>query len=111
MYNIYMKIFEKLDHANSYISFNIFTICGWLYFPILIDYIRHHDFGGYFIFTGLFLLIPWLITTIAFIIFLVESLKTNHLTNKFCLRNKYFKAFKYIGLLIILAFYLIILIY
>lgn len=110
MYNTCMKIFEKLDIANSYIGFNIFAICGWLYLPILIDYLRNYDFGGYMIFTGLFLLILWLITTIAFIIFLIEALKTKHLTNNFCLKNKLFKAFKYIGLIITIAFYLIILI-
>ncbi len=116
MYNTYMKISEALDKANVYISFNIFAICGWLYVPILIwiaknlseNYIYPIEF---YLPIFIFLLIPWLITIIAFIIFLIESLKTNHLTNNFCLKNKYFKAFKYIGFIITISFYLIILIY
>lgn len=109
-----MKIFEKLDKANAYISFNIFTICGWLYIPILFWLIKvlpdiYYSFEIYLP-LFLFLLIPWLITTIAFIIFLIESLKTKHLTNSFCLKNKYFKVFKYLGLLITISFYLILIV-
>ena len=109
-----MKIFEKLDKANAYLSFNIFTICGWLYLPILIWISKYlpEDYYHYPIALYLpiiiFLLIPWLITTISFIIFLIEVLKTKHLTNHFFIKNKYFKAFKYIGFLITLAFYLIL---
>ena len=109
-----MKIFEKLDKANAYISFNIFTICGWLYLPILIWIAKDlpKDYYHYPIVLYLpliiFLLIPWLITTIAFIIFLIETLKTKHITNYFFIKNKYFKVFKYIGFLITLAFYLIL---
>lgn len=106
-----MKLLEKLDKANTYISFNVFTICGWLYVPILFNYIHNYTFGGYFLFIGLFLLIPWIITVIAFIIFLIELSKTNHLTNNFCVKNIYFKIFKYIGLLITVLFYLTLIFY
>ena len=114
MYNTYVKIFESLENVNTYISFNIFALCGWLYLPILVWIFR--DFLGdyscypieFYLPLLIFLIIPWLITITAFIIFLIESLKTTHLTNDFFCKNKYFKVFKYIGLLITIIFYLIV---
>lgn len=111
-----MKIFETLDNANAYISFNIFAICGWLYLPILVwifrDFLK--ECSGYpiefYLPLFIFLLIPWLITIIAFIIFLIESLKATHLTNDFFCKNKYFKVFKYVGFLITIIFYFIVII-
>lgn len=117
MYNTCMKIFEILDKANAYISFNIFAICGWLYLPILVWFFKDllKDYSYYpiefYLPLFIFLIIPWLITIIAFIIFLIESLKVKHLTNNFCFKNKYFKAFKYIGLSITIIFYLIIIMF
>lgn len=116
MYNAYMKIFETLDNANAYISFNIFAICGWLYLPILVWIFRGllRDYSGYpiefYLPLFIFLLIPWLITIIAFIIFLIESLKVTYLTNDFFRKNKYFKVFKYVGFLITIIFYFIVII-
>lgn len=115
LYNTFMNFFKKLDEANTYLSFNIFTICGWLYLPILIWVIHFKPENYYpivfYLPLTIFLLVPWLITTIALIIFLIESLKINHLHNNFCITNKYFKAFKYIGLLITIIFYLILVFY
>ena len=112
-----MKIFEILDNANAYISFNMFAICGWLYLPISILFFKnlsknYHYYPIEFYLPLMFLLfIPWLITVIAFIIFLIETLKTTHSTNNFFRKNKYFKDFKYIGLLITIIFYLSVILF
>lgn len=116
MYNACMKIFETLENVNTYISFNIFAVCGWLYLPILVwmskNFLR--DCSGYpiefYLPLLIFLLVPWLITITAFMIFLIEALKATHLTNNFLCKNKYFKVFKYVGLLITIIFYLIVII-
>lgn len=105
-----MNILEKLEKANSYISFNLFAICGWLYLPILIDFINNHEYGGYMLFVGLFLTIPWIITLLAFVILLIEIIITRRNTNNFFVKNKGFKIFKYIGLMITLFFYLMLVI-
>ena len=116
MYNAYMKIFETFENVNAYISFNIFAVCGWLYLPILVWIFKNflRDYSCYpiefYLPLLIFLLIPWLITITAFIIFLMESLKATHLTNDFFCKNKYFKVFKYVGCLITIIFYLIVII-
>lgn len=116
MYNAYMKIFETFENVNAYISFNIFAVCGWLYLPILVWIFKNFlgNYSGYpiefYLPLLIFLLVPWLITITAFIIFLIESLKVIHLTNDFFCKNKYFKVFKYVGLLITITFYLIVII-
>lgn len=105
-----MKFLKKINSFNQYISFNLFAVCGWLYLPILIWVIRFRADNCYPIFFYfpliVFLLIPWFITTISFLIFLFESLRIKRLTNEFCLRNKYFNIFKMIGILITILFYL-----
>lgn len=110
-----MKFLEKLDNLNQYISFNIFAICGWLYVPVLIWVFtfKHENYYTMFFYMPLFifLLIPWLITTIALIIFLYESLTTKRLTNNFCVKNKYFRYFKNTGVMITLLFYLYMIFY
>lgn len=115
LYNTYMKFLNELDNANKYISFNIFTICGWLYLPIIIWIttfkIKSFYPIEYYLPLFIFLIIPWFITIIAFIIFLTESLRTKHLTNSFLVKNSYFKIFKYIGLILTLFFYLILIFY
>ena len=116
MYNAYMNIFETLENVNAYISFNIFAVCGWLYLPILVWIFTNflENYSGYpiefYLPLSIFLLVPWLITITAFIMFLIESLKTTHLTNDFFCKNKYFKVFKYVGFLITITFYLIVII-
>ena len=111
-----MRIFETFENVNARVSFNIFAVCGWLYLPILVWIFKNFlgNYSGYpiefYLPLLIFLLVPWLITITAFIIFLIESLKVTRLTNYFLCKNKYFKVFKYVGLLITITFYLIVII-
>ena len=102
-----MNVMKKLNELEQYLGFNIFTIGGWLYFPALIYMLTFkHPYHYIWLPLCIYLLIPWFISTIAFLIFLVEQIISPKEKNKF-FQNMIYKIFSRIGLIIILIFYVL----
>ncbi len=110
-----MSIMKKLNELEQYLGFNIFTIVGWLYTPAFKFVLSYNEPRSYtidLIFISKLLIIasiPWIISILAFLIFLVEQIISPKAKNKF-FQNVIYKIFSRIGLTIILIFHLLLII-
>lgn len=102
-----MNILKKINEFHKYFGFNIFAIGGWLYLPALI-YILTFKYPYHYIWLPLliFLLIPWFVSTIAFLIFLIEQITSPKTGNNF-FQNKIYQIFTNIGLIIFIFFHIL----
>jgi len=107
-----MNIMKKLNELEQYLGFNIFTIGGWLYIPALKFVFFYNEPKSYTIdiifFCQLLIIasIPWIISILAFLIFLVEQIISPKAKNKF-FQNIIYKIFSRLGLIILLIFYIL----
>ncbi len=105
-----MNILKKILEFYKYLGFNIFAIGGWLYLPALI-YVLSFKYPYHYIWLplGIFLLIPWFISTIAFLIFLIEQITSPKAGNKI-FQNKIYRFMANTGLVVIFIFHAILLV-
>lgn len=105
-----MNLLKKIKELKNYMGYNIFAISGWLYLPILIYMINFQNpFHYIWLPLGIFLLLPWIVSILAFIIFLVEQVITAQAKHK-VFQNKIYRFMANTGLVIIFLFYVILLV-
>lgn len=110
-----MHLFEKINKANQYISFHIFTFAGWLTLFLkvflIISYNRDLQTYGQGSWTAVY---SWLqlyffaiyasVFVIAFIVFLFEQIFSFRIKNKFLLENKALKIIRYVGAILAIIY-------
>ena len=103
---MFMKILKKLE---QYLGFNIFAICGWLYLPCIVYILTFNDDKHYmWLPLSIFITIPFIVSIIAFIIFLIEQIILPKAEYSF-FKNKIYRIVSNIGLVIILIFFILLL--
>ena len=105
-----MNLLKKIKELKNYLGYNIFAISGWLYLPVLVYMINfQHPFHYIWLPLGIFLLLPWTVSVLAFIIFLVEQVITAKARHR-VFQNKIYRFMANIGLVVIFLFYVILLV-
>ena len=109
----FKKIFNSLCNLKYYISFNLFSLLGWIdviFFSLLFELDKGDTTGIGFVFWGtIYLAISRTVVLFILLLFLIEKIKKFKIKQNLFMDNIFFNVIFYFGLLSFTALNLLVL--